>query len=436
MPRKMIPIIIALVLVIVAAGYYFSRPPADDTPGINSTSVDEHPETGKANVVAKITDLDGVKEALIEMNGVNSTMTNAPGGLFSKSDTYFSNVTMGDNPVNLPFKIYATDERGHSAVSSGNIDWSKADAAITSAYLNNRNTTIARMVTQYMPGMLDYPISFLPTVDAITNVAYNNEWKSLFLKNGEDYLWEKGLAPAVNYIINLENSGKIDVLDKVLSANSTLDNLLRQMVILPDELSIVNMTSGQRDAGIYKRIEMLSYNTNPNPALNNTSPQEYIGNLLRELYNEKGEAYNYSICAAGVGGCYGNLPGDGWPNSHAQYKVFANELAQSGNDLPLYIKGIPDYMRGLGGELPLASGQGSPYYSVLVGREFGIPTVVYGAVYLGGTGTHNEPGIWINDSDSFSVLWKDLESFIKDYEGYCNPILYRLWNNQTEYLIK
>lgn len=432
----MILMIITLALVIVAAGIYLSRPPADDTPNISS-QVDEHPETGKANVVAKITDLDGVKDALIEINGVNSTMTNAPGSMFSKSDTYFSNLTMGDAPTNLPFKIYTTDERGHSAVSSGSIDWSKADAMITSAYLNNRNTTMARMVTQYMPGILDYPLSFLPTVDAINSVAYDEEWKSLFLKNGEDYLWEKGLAPAVNYVINLENSGKIDVLDKILSSNSTLDNLLRQNVIFTSQLTFMNMTSGQRDAGLYNRLGVLEYNTNPNPNLNNTSPQEYMGNLFRELYNEKGIAYDESMCLAGVGNCYAHVPGDVWNNSYVKYKEMVDELSNTGNDLPLFIKGLPDYMYAYGGQLPQGSGQGSPMYSVLVGREFGIPTVVYGANYPGYTGDHNEPGVWLGDEDQFFVLWSDIDAFLKDYENTTtNPILGRGWNSLGEYLVK
>ncbi|MEM4657363.1 MAG: hypothetical protein QXX77_02945 [Candidatus Methanosuratincola sp.] len=410
-------------------------PPPNDTPEIKSIKVAKVPEAGRVNVEAEIKDLDGLKEVLIELNGTNSSMSKSSVNL-SAPTVYYSNISMGDREAVIPFKIYAIDSRNNSAIESGMINWNKSDSMITSAYLNGKNATIARLVTEYIPGMMNYPLSFLPTVDAIYYVCYKNpEHYNQLMKKGEDYLWRNGIAPAVNYVIKLENEGKIDVLDKVLSTNSTLDNLLKQKVIFPIELCWSNMTSGQRDAGWWKMLDVLEYNTNPSPALNNTSPQEYMGTLIRNFYEEKGGAYGMAVDIYAI-----SVPYFSWPNCHDKYKDMISELRSSNQDLPLFIKGIPIYMYAEGKQTPLNCEQGTPYYSVLVGREFGVPVVVQRANYPETTNGpkefwHEEPAVWLG-SGKFFCFWSDIPTFLSDYPEDAKPVFIRFWNfNNKEYLV-
>ena len=89
----------------------------------------------------------------------------------------------------------------------------------------------------------------------------------------------------------------------------------------------------------------------------------------------------------------------------------------------MYIIGIPDGFSHIDG-FPNISGARVPYYSVLVGREYGRPVFVAGAVYPIGEGYFEHDEAFVKtpvkigvDSYPYFGYWPDREAFLKDYEG-------------------
>ena len=105
-------------------------------------------------------------------------------------------------------------------------------------------------------------------------------------------------------------------------------------------------------------------------------------------------------------------------------------MLEQGEDKPVFIRGWPNYARDPDKDIiPLCKEADEPYFSVLIGRELGIPVVVYRARYPRGLSWHDEPGIWVSKYGLFFVLWLDRDDFIKDYEGQENkPYLAREWS--------
>jgi len=412
---------------VYAVANYHPQPPVDNSPSINSVNIDKHPELGMASVLVNATDDKAVAGVLVDFNNVNQSMIKLA------KDLYGFNITMGTDPANLTVKVYAKDTINQTVLASKDLEWTPRDGFVTSAYLGNHSPKVAGLVYDNLQDIFKYPLTVWPTVDAIYNVIYKNNLLSGY---NETDVWLNGIVPAVKYVISLEDSGKINIL-KVgpQSGNFTLDNLLLQQEIFPKELTMVNMTSGSRNI---ENSNILIYNVTPNNNLNGTSPQEYMGKIYRNDYTSKGTAYIEAMASAGVNGG-GFLPSRVWVNSYESYQKLLSKLISEGEDIPAFIKGWPFYAI-IHGIAPQGTEQGSPYVSVLIGREFGYPTVIYTADYPAvnatHSGIHTEPGTWYPKDKSFFTFWCDIEAFIKDYKNSSiKPGLYRSWNSGAERIV-
>jgi hypothetical protein len=148
------------------------------------------------------------------------------------------------------------------------------------------------------------------------------------------------------------------------------------------------------------------------------------GATWRAEVTAKGDVYKGAMSNAGVGNAYGAVPGPQWPNSYVSYKNLVNKLYTEGVDIPLFIKGRPYIVMGE---------QLAPMISVLMGREFGYPTVFTTARYPSGSGLHTDCNIWVPKYKTFFGFWSDMNAFLQDYKGTgTTPELYRAWASGTE----
>lgn len=109
------------------------------------------------------------------------------------------------------------------------------------------------------------------------------------------------------------------------------------------------------------------------------------------------------------------------PDGHGLQEDIRNAVKNGHmDDFALFVPGYPFYVEGL-----KVSEQTSPYYSVLVGREFGRPVCVVEAEYPqsvpGTPGSHDEAYVRISSYDrKYFGFWLDRDVFINDYAGKMN----------------
>gem|GEM_PF-2154879 len=283
----------------------------------------------------------------------------------------------------------------------------------------NQHMNVVKLL-KYIPEIEGYPLAIQASAFAVDNVVYKNNFDKV---KGDDYIWQYGIRSAIAYVINLQNSGKIDVLNGLNMQNKTLQRLFLEKAILPVELTTQNITSGGHTDPSF---DVFIYNVTPNANLNGSQPQEWLGNILRKSIADKDELYDLAMYFA-----YMHHPYVPWPNSGNAYKALFN-TAKNVDELSLYVIGIPDALRYPNPKpvVPEITEASVPYYSVLVGRELGYPTVVYTAPYPDGKGfEHDEAGVWSDKMNSIVVYWCDIPAFIADYQNSpIEPNLKRSWN--------
>ena len=93
-----------------------------DNPVIHSFTIQKFPAKGLAEVKVNASDTSGIAKALIEINGKNASMVKLSNGL------YAFNVSLGEDPLTLPVKVYVFDPYKQASFASGEIQWLLKDA--------------------------------------------------------------------------------------------------------------------------------------------------------------------------------------------------------------------------------------------------------------------------------------------------------------------
>ena len=91
-------------------------------PMIQSFVIKKLPAKGLAEVIVNASDISGIAKVLLELNGKNVSMIR-----FS-NDLYTYNISMGEDPVILPIKIYVLDPYNQTASTASEIHWLLQDA--------------------------------------------------------------------------------------------------------------------------------------------------------------------------------------------------------------------------------------------------------------------------------------------------------------------
>jgi hypothetical protein len=102
------------------------------------------------------------------------------------------------------------------------VNVTQLNPAIVNDFNNpNQHMNVVKLL-KYIPEIEGYPLAMQASAFAVDNVVYKNNFDKV---KGDDYIWQYGIRPAIAYVINLQNSGKIDVLNGLNMQNKTLQRL-------------------------------------------------------------------------------------------------------------------------------------------------------------------------------------------------------------------
>jgi hypothetical protein len=310
---------------------------------------------------------------------------------------------------------------------------------------------IRRLLREYCKEINPYPELEEALIPQIKDIVYKGDkWhynKRLVDLDTEDNIFEKFISKAVGHEIELYETGQTDF-DLV----KELNDLERAQVLLPKEIISYSIKNPEDKEGSTPelRLKIAYENVNPDLEFNGKSPQEWLHDVAKEVYeigskSMKGMSleeirevlrhedtwtklspeeitYGVSLFAA-----FGHHPIDNWNFSAKIFEKVFEEMMKK-DLLAVYIIGFPDGIRrDFIKEIPMAE-QDVPYYSVLVGREFGRPTFVAGACYPSSKKYrvyHDEAYVktktdkFFSEWDSYPYFgfWLSREAFIKDYEN-------------------
>ena len=187
-------------------------------------SVQKIPEQGIVQVKASVGDSAKIDKVLLELNNKNFSMI--------RTDNIYSlNVSLGDDPLKLPFKVYVFDYNNQSRIASGQIDWNLNDAYIYFASKNGIDLTIAKSFADKYSDLFNslFPSQKELLLPALKLYSYNQSIFDIFYHVQRDM---SKLKVVVDYASNFEKPLQEKILKGFLFDNIITKDEIYQIKFL------------------------------------------------------------------------------------------------------------------------------------------------------------------------------------------------------------
>jgi len=275
-------------------------------------------------------------------------------------------------------------------------------------------------LAKYVQNILKYPKDWKEGSVEVDEIVYKNGFDRV---NGEGYVWEKFIKPAVSFILGQRENGNIT------APGGEID-------LIHANLLDVDIKTGYRlkveEYTLKNRLAMGVRNVNPDDS--GKLPLEWLFDLAYRHYtnrtktidwcDEKWSPYDIALYRAyGVGEDKEGLALN-WPNCAARYVADLDKIKAEQGDLIPFIIGEPYFLIGYFPEpiVPNMIEQTTPYYTTLVAYTFGVKSRVAGAVYPSDPYRywHNEPTFYLNGKPFSFFGYGDYSAFKGDYVSKVN----------------
>jgi hypothetical protein len=189
-----------------------------------SLDIQKIPEQGVVQVKASVGDSAKVDKVLLELNNKNSSM-------IKTDNIYVLNVSLSDNPLKLPFKVYVFDYNNQSRVASGQIDWDLNDAYIYFASKNGINSSTAKSFADKYKDLFNslFPSQKELLLSALKLYSYDRNIFDVFYNTQRDL---SKLKTVVDYASNFEKPIQEKILKGFLADNIITKDEIYQIKFL------------------------------------------------------------------------------------------------------------------------------------------------------------------------------------------------------------
>jgi hypothetical protein len=189
-----------------------------------SLSIQKIPEQGIVQVKASVGDSAKIDKVLLEINNRNSSMIRT-------DNIYVFNVSLGDDPLKLPFKVYVLDYNNQSRTASGQIDWNLNDAYIYFASKNGINSSIAKSFADKYSDLFNslFPSQKELLLPALKLYSYDRNIFDIFYNNQRDL---SKLKVVIDYASNFEKPIQEKILKGFLADNIITKDEIYQIKFL------------------------------------------------------------------------------------------------------------------------------------------------------------------------------------------------------------
>jgi hypothetical protein len=189
-----------------------------------SLDIQKIPEQGVVQVKASVGDSAKIDKVLLELNNKNSSM-------IKTDNIYVLNVSLSDNPLKLPFKVYVLDYNNQSRVASGQIDWDLNDAYIYFASKNGINSSTAKSFADKYKDLFNslFPSQKELLLSALKLYSYDRNIFDVFYNTQRDL---SKLKIVVDYASNFEKPIQEKILKGFLADNIITKDEIYQIKFL------------------------------------------------------------------------------------------------------------------------------------------------------------------------------------------------------------
>jgi len=189
-----------------------------------SLDIQKIPEQGVVQVKASVGDSAKIDKVLLELNNKNSSM-------IKTDNIYVLNVSLSDNPLKLPFKVYVLDYNNQSRVASGQIDWDLNDAYIYFASKNGINSSTAKSFADKYNDLFNslFPSQKELLLSALKLYSYDRNIFDVFYNTQRDL---SKLKIVVDYASNFEKPIQEKILKGFLADNIITKDEIYQIKFL------------------------------------------------------------------------------------------------------------------------------------------------------------------------------------------------------------
>jgi hypothetical protein len=189
-----------------------------------SLDIQKIPEQGVVQVKASVGDSAKIDKVLLELNNKNSSM-------IKTDNIYVLNVSLSDNPLKLPFKVYVLDYNNQSRIASGQIDWNLNDAYIYFASKNGINSSTAKSFADKYKDLFNslFPSQKELLLPALKLYSYDRNIFDVFYNTQRDL---SKLKIVVDYASNFEKPIQEKILKGFLFDNIITKDEIYQIKFL------------------------------------------------------------------------------------------------------------------------------------------------------------------------------------------------------------